>query len=88
MTNAIYLGDYKLELTFNNGIRGKADLHDVIFNDHRMPFVELRDANEFQKFKVAHYTVVWENGLDLAPEFLLELVTQLLIDDNDATKPA
>ena len=76
VTNATYLGNYHLELAFNNGTVGTADLHDVIFNDHRMPFVELRNENEFQRFNIAHYTVVWENGLDLAPEFLLELVTK------------
>lgn len=76
VTNATYLGNYTLKLTFNNGIEGTADLHDAIFNDHRAIFSELRDENEFQKFNVAHYTVVWENGLDLAPEFLLELVTK------------
>jgi hypothetical protein len=74
--NATYLDNYKLELAFNDGTIGNADLHDVIFNDLRMLFVELRDEKKFQKFKVAHYTVVWENGLDLAPEFLFELVTQ------------
>ncbi|MGB4497541.1 MAG: DUF2442 domain-containing protein [Methylococcaceae bacterium] len=86
--NATYLGNYKLELAFNDGTVGNTDLHDVIFNDHRMPFVELRDEKKFQQFKVAHYTVVWENGLDLAPEFLFGLVTQTTIPDNDATKSA
>ena len=76
MTNASYLGNYNLELAFNDGTTGTANLHDAIFNDHRAIFSELRDEKEFQKFNVAHYTVVWENGLDLAPEFLLELVTK------------
>ena len=76
VTNATYLGNYTLELAFNDGTIGRANLHDVIFNDHRAIFLELRDENEFQKFLVAHYTVVWENGLDLAPKFLLELVTK------------
>ena len=70
VTNATYLGNYTLELAFNDGTIGRANLHDVIFNDHRAIFLELRDENEFQKFHVAHYTVVWENGLDLSPEFL------------------
>lgn len=76
VTNATYLGNYTLELAFNDGTIGRANLHDVIFNDHRAIFLELRDENEFQKFHVAHYTVVWGNGLDLAPKFLLELVTK------------
>lgn len=74
VTNATYLGHYTLKLAFNNGTTGTANLHDAIFNDHRAIFLELRDKKVFQKFSVAHHTVVWENGLDLAPEFLLELV--------------
>jgi hypothetical protein len=68
--DAVYLGDYKIALSFNDKNAGVADLHDIIFNDNRAPFSELRDENEFAKFKIEHDTIVWENGLDLAPEFL------------------
>ncbi len=68
--DAHYLGDYKIALSFDNDKTGVANLYDVIFNDNRMPFSELRDENEFKKFKIEHDTIVWENGLDLAPEFL------------------
>ena len=68
--DASYLDDYKIALSFNNKKMGVANLRDVIFNDNRVPFLELRDENEFKKFKIEHDTIVWENGLDLAPEFL------------------
>ena len=68
--DATYLDDYKIVLMFNNKNTGIANLHDVIFDDNRMPFSELRDENEFKKFKIEHDTLVWESGLDLAPEFL------------------
>lgn len=68
--NAIYLDDYKIDLSFNDGNSGVADLHDVIFNDTRVPFLVLRNKKIFRKFKIEHQTLVWENGLDLAPEFL------------------
>jgi hypothetical protein len=72
--NAVYLGDYKIALSFNDKKSGVADLRSVIFTDNRMPFSELCDENEFKKFKIAHDTLVWENGLDLAPEFLFFVV--------------
>lgn len=68
--DAIYLGDYTIAFSFNDQNTGVANLRDVIFNDNRVPFSDLRDENEFTKFKIEHDTVVWENGLDLAPEFL------------------
>lgn len=68
--DAVYLGNYKIALSFNDKKTGVADLRDVIFNDNRMPFLTLRDENEFKKFKMEHDTIVWESGLDLAPEFL------------------
>lgn len=68
--NAVYLDDYKIALRFNDKKSGVADLHPVIFVDNREPFSMLRNENEFKKFKIEHQTLVWENGLDLAPEFL------------------
>jgi hypothetical protein len=68
--DAIYLGDYKIALSFNDKNAGVADLHTIIFADNRVPFLTLRNENEFKKFKIEHDTIVWENGLDLAPEFL------------------
>ncbi len=68
--DATYLGDYKIILMFNDKNTGVANLRDVMFIDNRVPFLELRDENEFKKFKIEHDTLVWENSLDLAPEFL------------------
>lgn len=68
--DAIYLGNYKIAVSFNTKNAGVVDLHEVIFTDNRAPFLTLRNENEFAKFKIEHDTVVWENGLDLAPEFL------------------
>jgi hypothetical protein len=68
--DATYLGNYKIALMFNNKSTGVVNLHDVVFNDDRAPFSKLQDKNEFKKFKIEHDTLVWESGLDLAPEFL------------------
>jgi hypothetical protein len=70
VTKARYLGDYNILLSFNNGLSGTANLHDVIFNDKRPIFLPLRQENEFKNFKLGHDTIIWANELDLAPEFL------------------
>ena len=68
--HASYLDDYKIALSFNNNKKGIANLKDIIFTDHRAPFLMLRNENEFKQFNIEHDTIVWKNGLDLAPEFL------------------
>ncbi len=68
--NASYLGNYRIALAFNNGAKGIANLKEVIFNDKRDLFVQLQSETQFQQFKIEHDTLIWTNGLDLAPEFL------------------
>jgi hypothetical protein len=70
VVDAVYLGNYKISLSFNDKSAGVADLYEVIFNDNRVPFLALRNESAFERFKIEHDTIVWESGLDLAPEFL------------------
>ncbi len=70
ITEARYIGDYNILLSFDNGLSGTANLYDVIFNDKRPIFLQLREKNEFKNFKLAYDTIHWNNELDLAPEFL------------------
>ena len=67
------LENYRLYLTFNNGVSGEVDLADELWGDI---FVPLKDEALFQ---TAHQdevmqTVAWSNGADFAPEFLMELL--------------
>ena len=78
ITKAIYCQDYKIDLYFSNGEAGIVDLRDIILQDKRPIFQELRDVERFKQFKVDMDTVVWENGLDLAPEFLYGLARNSL----------
>lgn len=73
VTKAAYLKDYKISVTFNNGKKGIIDLKHVIVDDNRTIFQSLKDMSEFKKFTVDMDTIVWRNGLDLAPEFLYGL---------------
>jgi len=73
---AEYIEDYKIHVTFNNDESGIIDLKEVIYNDKRPVFRELVDITKFRQFNVHFDTIVWRNGLDLAPEFLYNFLTQ------------
>jgi hypothetical protein len=70
---AEYVSDYKIKLFFNNGKSKTVDLKDTVFKDHREIFKALRDIEYFKRFKIELNTIAWENGLDLAPEYLYKL---------------
>jgi hypothetical protein len=72
VTKARYIDQYRIYLVFNNHKEGIVDLKAVIGKDHRPIFTDLADIDKFKKFKVESDTIVWENGLDLAPEYLYE----------------
>lgn len=68
---ARYLHDFVIWLRFNDGAEGEIDLSGELEGE---VFGPLRNIEEFKKFKVDPElgTIVWENGADLAPEFLYE----------------
>ena len=74
ISKAKQVGDYQIELVFNNNKKGVVDLKNTIFTDTRDIFKELKDLDKFKKFKIEFDTLSWENGLDLAPEFLYDLL--------------
>jgi hypothetical protein len=73
VNKAEYLGDYVINLSFNNGRSGNVNLEQPLFNDKRAAFAVLRDKSEFRKFKVEHSTLVWGEKFDLAAEYLFFL---------------
>jgi len=69
VTDAKYIEDYKVEVSFNNGRKGVADLTDAL----RGPVFEpLKNKSVFSNFTVDNEleTIVWSNGADLAPEYI------------------
>ena len=68
---AKYLHDYVIWLRFNDGAEGEIDLERELEGE---VFGPLKDQQRFQRFHIDQEleTVVWENGADLAPEFLYE----------------
>jgi hypothetical protein len=69
ITTAEYLGDYKLAVTFDDGRSGIADLEEAVGSGI---FRVLQDIEVFRQVSVDNEmkTVVWPNGLDLAPEYV------------------
>ncbi len=68
--SAKYLGDYKINLLFNNGESKTVDLSDQL---NGKVFEPLKDMAYFQSFAVKFNTIEWSNGADFAPEYLFEI---------------
>lgn len=68
---AKYLHDYVVWIRFNDGAQGEIDLAPELEGE---VFGPLKDQDLFRRFRVDPEieTLVWENGADLAPEFLYE----------------
>jgi hypothetical protein len=68
---AKYLHDYVIWLRFNDGAEGEINLENELDGE---VFGPLKDKRLFRRFRVDPEleTIVWENGADLAPEFLYE----------------
>lgn len=69
VTEARYLEGYKVELTFNDGRKGVADLSEALKGP---VFEPLKDISAFSQLRVDEelQTIVWPNGADLAPEYI------------------
>ena len=69
ITNARYLEDYKVEVSFNDGRKGIADLADAL---KESMFEPLKNKSVFSRLVVDKEldTIVWSNGADLAPEYI------------------
>jgi hypothetical protein len=66
ITEARYLDNYRIEVVFNDGKKGVADLSEILTG---AVFEHLKNIDAFTKFHV-DYTIIWENGADLAPEYI------------------
>ncbi len=69
VTKAKYLKDFMVEISFNDGRKGTADLENTLKGKM---FEPLRQKSKFSALTVDREleTIVWPNGADLAPEYL------------------
>jgi hypothetical protein len=72
VTDASYLGEYKLGICFENGEVRVVDLWPHLDGPI---FEPLKDLSYFKMFKVNHDidTIVWPNDADFSPDFLFEI---------------
>lgn len=70
--DAHYLSEYKLLLTFKNGVTKLVDLESHLDGEI---FEPLKDIDYFRTVRVDPdiETIVWNNGADVSPDFLYEI---------------
>jgi len=83
--DANYISDYKLILTFDDGIVKQVDLRSYL---RGKIFEPLKNIDYFKTVKVNSDidTIVWDNGADMSPDFLYEIgeevITESTINDS------
>ena len=64
--------DYRLDVTFSDGVKGSIDLTDRLFGP---VFEPLKDPELFMQATIDEFGVIcWPNGADLAPDALYEKI--------------
>lgn len=73
ITEATPLPSRRLQIAFDNGEQGIVDLSQELTGP---VFSPLQGIDLFKQVKVhsLFHTIIWPNGADLAPEFLLDLL--------------
>ena len=74
ITNAKYVKDYKVWLSFNNGTEGTVDFTDKI--NSLAIFEPLKNKDFFKDFKINSWTLEWDNDIDIAPESLYRMILE------------
>ena len=71
-----HIQDYRLELTFNDGVRAELDFKHKVLGRGGM-FAPLEDIDFFSQVKVDFEigTLVWPNDVDLDPDVLYSEAT-------------
>ena len=82
---AEYVDGYRIHVRFSNGEEGVVDLTEALWGP---VFESLKDAAKFKRFEVSgvFHTIIWENGADLAPEYIYEKMVEQA-HPADADKP-
>ena len=67
VVKAEYVSEFKIRLTFNDGVAAVVDFSDWLEGP---VFEPLRNHDYFVRFFLEGGTLVWPNGADIAPETL------------------
>jgi hypothetical protein len=77
VTEAEYLGGFRIRLNFNDGFEGVIDLSGRLTGP---VFQSLNDADQFRRFTLVGHTLCWSNGADFAPEYLRQLASEQIAE--------
>jgi len=85
VVKARYAQGYKVWIEFNDGTSGTVDLSDVLWGPM---FEPLKDIKLFKQFFISDilHTIAWENGADLAPEYLYEKLAKIEVEKQPKIK--
>ncbi len=72
ITEAEYIADHRVRVSFNDGLTADIDLFDSLDGPI---FEPLRHAEFFKSFSIIGHTLAWPNGADFAPEYLHSLAS-------------
>lgn len=61
------LPNYRLAVTFNDGVQGTADLAALVGRSDAGVFALLRERERFEQVGLAYGAVTWPSGADLDP---------------------
>ncbi len=79
VTEAKYVQDYIVDLSFNDGTVCRMDFSKVLDMSRKI-FAPLLDKDVFRQFSLDGWTLTWLDGtIDVAPEFLYEAATKQTI---------
>jgi len=84
LKNANYLGNFRVKVTFNTDEEKIADFSEYLKREKRKIIEPLKDEAVFKTLFVHNEfkTLSWDNGIDLAPEFVYELCSNLRVHQN------
>lgn len=81
VTSVKYLSEYKVRVTFDDGVTKDIDLSQELYGE---VFEPLKDKSLFRQVTVnpETNTIEWPNGADFAPEFLYEIGQKVEPEDS------
>ena len=81
IVSATYKGEYKIELTFDDGKKGVADFSKYV--NRGGVFNRFKDINFFKNFTINYELgiLTWQGEIDVAPETLYAEATGTLLPD-------
>ncbi len=68
LTEVKPLENYKLEVSFIDGLHGFVEMRQLILSKNAGVFAQLQDIQKFNSLSIQHGVVTWDCEVDLAPD--------------------